>query len=112
MSMCMGDWKKFDIDNSKKWVVAFMDDSSRLITFSGIFDSPITQNPIPVLNQGFREYGTPREILNNHCTQFFSARDRDHAQHTFKNFLNQYEIKPIVTCEKHHQTNGKIEWFF
>ncbi|MDP3562957.1 MAG: DDE-type integrase/transposase/recombinase, partial [Methanoregula sp.] len=79
MSMWQGDWKEFEIDNSKKWVVAFIDDSSRLITCYGVFDYPTTQNTITVLNQGFREYGTPREILTDHGTQFVSARDREHA---------------------------------
>ena len=110
ISMWQGDWKEFEIDNSKKWVVAFIDDSSRLITCYGVFDSPTTQNTIAILNQGFREYGTPREILTDHGTQFVSARDREHAQHTFKDFLNQHEH--IVARVKHPQTNGKIERFF
>jgi putative transposase len=112
MSMWQGDWKEFEIDNSKKWVIAFMDDSSRLITCNGVFDSPTTENTITVLNQGFRDYGTPREILTDHGTQFVSARDREHAHHTFKDFLNQHEIKHIVARVKHPQTNGKIERFF
>jgi putative transposase len=112
MSMWQGDWKEFEIDNSKKWLVAFIDDSSRLITCYGIFDSPTTDNTITVLNIGFREYGTPREILTDHGTQFVSARDREHAQHTFKDFLNQHEIKHIIARVKHPQTNGKIERFF
>jgi len=62
MSMWQGDWKEFEIDNSRKWVVAFIDDSSRLITCYGVFDSPTTENTISILKQGFREYGTPREI--------------------------------------------------
>lgn len=59
MSMWQGDWKEFDIDESKKWIIAFIDDSSRLITCYGVFDSPTTENAIAVLTQRFREYGTP-----------------------------------------------------
>jgi len=59
MSMWQGDWKEFEIDNSKKWVVAFIDDSYRLITCYGVFDSPTTENTISILKQGFREYGIP-----------------------------------------------------
>ena len=66
MSMWQGDWKEFEIDNSKKWMVVFIDDSSRLITCYGVFESPKIQTTITVLNQGFREYGTPREILTDH----------------------------------------------
>ena len=75
MSMWQGDWKEFEIDDSKKWVIAFIDDSSRLITCYGVFTAPTTQNTIAVLTRGFRDYGIPREILTDHSTQFVSARD-------------------------------------
>lgn len=112
MSMWQGDWNELDFDGSKKWVVAFMDDSSRLITCYGVFDSPTTDNTITVLNQGFQEYGTPREILTDNGTQFVSARNREHAHHKFKEFLALHNIKHIPTSIKHPQTNGKIERFF
>jgi len=112
MSMWQGNWKEFDINESKKWVIAFIDDSSRLITCYGVFDSLTTENTIAVLTQGFREYGIPREILTDHGTQFVSARDREHAHYTFKAFLDQHDIKHIVTRVKHPQTNGKIERFY
>jgi putative transposase len=112
MSMWQGDWKEFELDGSKRWLVAFMDDSSRLITCYGVFDSPTTENTIIVLNQGFREYGTPREILTDHGKQFVSARNREHAQHKFRDFLDHHDIKHIVAGVKHPQTNGKIERFF
>ena len=106
MSMWQGDRKELEIDNSKKWLVAFMDDSPPLITCYGGFNSPTTDNAIIILNQGFREYGTPREILTDHGTQFVSARDREDAQHMFKDFLNQHESKHKVARLKHPQTNG------
>ena len=112
MSMWQGDWKEVELDGSKKWLVAFMDDSSRLITCYGVFDSPTTDNTITVLNQGFREYGTPREILTDNGTQFVSARDREHAHHKFGDFLVLHNIRHIPTRIKHPQTNGKIERFF
>jgi putative transposase len=81
------------------------------ITRYGVFDSPITENTIAVLTQGFRKYGIPREILTDHCTQFVSAWDRDLSHHTFKEFLDQHGIRHIVARVKHPQTNGKIERF-
>ncbi|WML67549.1 MAG: hypothetical protein METHP_01088 [Methanoregula sp. SKADARSKE-2] len=54
MSMGQGDWKEFELKGSKKWLIAFMDDSSRLITCYGVFDSPTTENTLTVLNQGFQ----------------------------------------------------------
>lgn len=112
MSLWPGDWKEFVINEKKQWLIAFMDDSSRLITYYGVFDSPTTENAISVLLQGFYEYGFPREILTDHGTQFVSARDREHAHHAFKEFINLYGIKHIIATLKHPQTNGKIERFF
>jgi len=77
-----------------------------------VFDSPTTENTLSVLRQGFAEYGLPGEILTDHGTQFVSARDREHAHHTFKEFLNQNRIQHIVANVKHPKTNGKIERFF
>jgi len=89
-----------------------MDDSSRLITCYGMFDSPTTENTLSVLQQGFAEYGTPREILTDRGTQFVAERDQEHAHHTFKVFLDQNGIKLLVATVKPPQTNGKIERFF
>ncbi len=112
MSMWQGDWKEFELNGSKKWLIAFMDDSSRLITCYGVFDSPTTENTLTVLNQGFQMYGTPREILTDNGTQFVSARNREQAHHKFGEFLVHHNIKHIPTRIKHPQTNGKIERFF
>ena len=112
MSLWQGDWKEFTMNDRKQWLIAFMDDSSRLITCYGVFDAPTTENTLAVLRQGFAEYGIPREILTDHGTQFVAARDREHARHTFKEFLDLYGVKHIVATVKHPQTNGKIERFF
>lgn len=112
MSIWQGDWKEFEFQGRKQWIVAFLDDSSRLITCYGVFSSPTTENTITVLNQGFNEYGTPREILTDHGTQFVSAWDQDHSRHVFKEFLEENNINHIIARVKHPQTNGKIErWF-
>ena len=77
-----------------------------------MFSLPTPENTIAVLNQGFNEYGTPREILTEHGTKFVSAWDQDHSRHSFKDFLEENEINHIIARVKHPQTNGKIErWF-
>jgi putative transposase len=112
MSLWQGDWKEFEFQGRKQWIVAFLDDSSRLITCYGVFSSPTTENTITVLNPGFCEYGTPREILTDHGNQFVSVWDRDHSRHLFKDFLEENNINHIIARVKHPQTNGKIErWF-
>jgi transposase InsO family protein len=58
---------------------------------------------------GVHEYGTPREILTDHGTQFVSVWDRDLSHHSFKDFLDLNNINHIIAQVKHPQTNGKIE---
>jgi putative transposase len=101
MSLWQGDWKQVTIGGQVKWLIAFMDDSSRLITCHGIFNSPTTENTILVLQMGFAQYGIPREILTDHGTQFVSARDRNNASHTFKDFLDSHGIKHIIARIRH-----------
>jgi putative transposase len=67
MSMWQGDWKELDIDGSRKGIVAFIDDSSRLITCHGIFDSPTTENTIAVLAQ-------VKEFLDQYDVRHIVAR--------------------------------------
>lgn len=89
-----------------------MDDSSRLITCSGVFISTPTENTLAVLNQGFAKYGVPLEILTDYGSQFVAARDQEHARHTFKELLDNNGNKNIVASVKHPLTNGKTERFF
>jgi len=112
MSLWQGVWKAFEYDGTHKWVIAFKDNSFRLITCYGVVGTPTTENTLSVLLQGFAVYGVPRENLTAHDTQFVSARDRENAQHTFKAFLELNGIKHIVARINHQQTNGQIERFF
>ncbi|MBO8182866.1 MAG: transposase [Archaeoglobus sp.] len=112
MSLWQGDWKMIHLNGEEKWMIAFMDDASRIITCFGVFDSATTENTIKVLKEGFAEYGIPDEILTDHGTQFVPSRKRDEAKHKFKQFLAEHRIKHVVARIKHPQTNGKIERFF
>ncbi len=112
MSLWQGDWKAINFNGKKQWIIAFMDDASRLITCYGIFDSATTENTIKVLKEGFAEYGAPDEILTDHGTQFVAVKSREKAKHRFKDFLAENRVKHIVARINHPQTNGKIERFF
>ena len=112
MSMWQGDWKRILVNGQERWLVVFLDDSSRLITCYGVFENPTTENTLIILQRGFKEYGTSREILTDYGTQLVSSRNREEAEHTFKTFLENYGINHIVARVKHPQTNGKIERFF
>lgn len=112
MSLWQGDWKMVKLNNNDYWLVAFIDDSSRLVTCYGVFDRPTTMNTIKVLEKRFEQYGIPREILTDNGTQFVSARNSETAEHNFKKFLEFHGIKHIRARVHHPQTNGKIERFF
>ena len=112
MSLWQGDWKMISLDGQNRWLIAFMDDSSRLITCYGVFDRPTTHFTMQILEQGFREYGTPLEILTDNGSQFVSARNPKTADHTFRKFLESHGIRHIRARVNHPQTNGKIERFF
>ena len=112
MSLWQGDWKQVTINGEVKQIIAFMDDASRLITCYGVFDEATTDNTIKVLKKGFSEYGKPNEILTDHGIQFVPSKNREKADHRFKDFLEENGIKHIVARIKHPQTNGKIERFF
>jgi len=112
MSLWQRDWKYLTLHGKGVWLIAFMDDSSRLITCFGVFDRPTTEYTIQVLNRGFQEYGVPREILTDNGSQFVASRDPETADHTFRTFLDSHGIHHIRARVNHPQTNGKIERFF
>lgn len=112
MSLWQGDWKMVSLDGQDRWLIAFMDDSSRLITCYGIFHRPTTEYTIQILEQGFQEYGVPREILTDNGSQFVASRNPETADHTFRKFLEYHGVRHIRARVNHPQTNGKIERFF
>ena len=101
MSLWQGDWKLINLNGEEKWIIAFMDDASRVVTCCGVFDEATTENTIKVLRRGFAEYGIPDEILTDHGTQFVPSRNRDSASHKFKQFLAEHG----VSCQDKASSN-------
>ena len=92
MSMWQGEWKPVRLgDGSEKWMIAFMDDASRKIMCYGLYDRATTENTIKTLEEGFRVYGYPREILTDHGPQFTSnKKDRKgRFVHEFEEYLKE-----------------------
>lgn len=112
MTLWQGDWKQVTIDGTVQWLIAFLDDASRLITCWGLFQSPTTAATIMVLETGFARYGVPNEILTDHGPQFVSNQKTGTPHHEFGRFLEHHHIRHIVARRNHPQTNGKIERFF
>ena len=54
----------------QEWLVGILDDHSRFVTASELFDEGITENIIWLLDRAVHEYAKPREILTDHGSQF------------------------------------------
>jgi len=96
-----------------KWIIAVIDDSSRLILAYGEFSHATVKNTILVLKQAL-EYGNIKQVITDHGTQFtankFDKNGKAYSQ--FAEFCKQNNIKQILCRVKHPQSNGKIErWF-
>lgn len=94
------DWFEYN----RMQIIAYLDDASRLVTAVGVFDDATAENAVLVLNQAVQEYGTPKQVISDHGTQF--------TANIFKERLEQLGIEHIKARVKHPQTNGKMErWF-
>ncbi len=98
----------------KRYLIAYIDDSSRFITGYGVFISPSTENTLSVLEDAIGTYGTPDEILTDHGSQFYSnyGAMKSPGISKFQEYLQSHGIKHILGRIDHPQTNGKIERFF
>jgi len=57
----------FQVKRQRRWLIALIDEASRLITCFGVFDKTTTDNTIKVLREGFAEYGTLMDHGNSIC---------------------------------------------
>jgi len=112
MSLWHGDWCLFRHHGKAYWLIAFIDDSSRLITCYGVFKKATASNTVDVLKQGFDKYGIPDAIVTDNGTQFVPVKSNDPMAHEFTGFLKRNGVKHIRAHPSHPQTNGKIERTF
>jgi hypothetical protein len=45
-----------------KWIIAYLDDASRLIVGYGVFDEATTDNALQVLKEAMDNYGKPESF--------------------------------------------------
>ena len=110
MSLWHTDWFFYN----GKWIIAYLDDASRLITGYRVFDKATTENAIKVLKEAMDNYGKPESILTDRGTQFYASAGEKKAKGVskFEKFLAENGIRHIVGRVNHPQTNGKIEKFY
>ena len=92
-----------------RWLITILDDHSRFVTASEIFNEGTAENAIWLLDQAINEYSKPREILTDHGSQFWSVRK---GESSFDTYCQQHGIKHILGGIGKPTTQGKIErWF-
>ncbi len=82
-----------------KQCIIYIDDASRFIPSHGEFDNANTDNSLKVFQRGLK-YGTPKQVMSDHGTQF---------EEQFKEGIKQFGAKHIKARVKHPQSNGKAE---
>jgi len=107
-SLWHADW----FEEQQEQIILFEDDASRLITGYGVFSKANMENTNQVLNQAINNYGTPKQMMTDHGTQFTTLPREtcpDPQQNMFQQLLKQYGIIHIKARVKHPQSNGKVE---
>jgi putative transposase len=107
-SLWHADW--FEEPHEK--IILFEDDASRFITGFGVFSNANMENSNQVLHQAISSYGSPKQMMTDHGTQFTSLPREtcpDPQQNKFQQLLKSYGILHIKARVKHPQSNGKVE---
>lgn len=99
------DWSEYQGRN----IIIYIDDASRLITGYGEFKNATTDNTIMVYDNAVAKWGTPREVMSDHGTQFCVDKD---SNYRFRDHLLSSKVKHILARVKHPQSNGKAERAF
>ena len=92
-----------------RWLIAILDDHSRFVTGSEIFNEGTAENVIWLLDQAIHEYAKPKQILTDHGNVFWSMRG---GESSFTAYCQRQRIKHILGGIGKPTTQGKIErWF-
>jgi len=106
------DWTKY----KGKWYCSFIDDRSRKIMISGIFNEATTKNTLFLLYQAILiNQVCPAVILSDKGSQFYANKKNKRCKRAISEFEKELETLGIelwTSRRNHPQTNGKMEkWF-
>jgi putative transposase len=105
-------WHADWFEQTHEQIILFEDDASRFITGCGVFSNATSENSNLVLKKAIQSYGTPKQVMTDHGTQFTSL-SRENCpvpqQNEFQQLLKQRGIIHIKARVKHPQSNGKVE---
>jgi transposase InsO family protein len=92
-----------------RWLVGILDDCSRFVPGSDLFNEGTAENVIWLWDRAIHEYGKPREALTDHGSVFWSVRK---GESSFDRYCQQQGIKHVMGGIGKPTTQGKIErWF-
>ncbi len=110
-SLVHGDWHRSD--ESKPYAIVWMDDASRKILGYGEFEKATTEHSIQTLEMAIAHASqykiVIREVNTDRGTQFYSNKG---GKSQFQRYLEEREIKHVVSRKNNPQTNGKVERFW
>jgi len=100
------DWK---LTRDDEWMITFLDDHSRFIPGSRVYENATAGNALQVLRQALKEYGLPQQILTDQGVQFHTWQEDGKTK--FTKYLEHNGIQHIVASKRRPTTIGKVERF-
>ena len=94
--------------NPEKYSISIIDDHSRFLVGCEIQNHPVTVDDIILLlKKAIEKYGSPREILTDHGTQFYASWENTISSFTL--WCNEHGITHILAGVRRPTTIGKVE---
>lgn len=106
--MWQSDIFTFRLGGRYAYLIAFLDDYSRLVTAADLFRSPTAAAVIEVYRQGVGEFQPPKEMLTDNGRQYTTWRGTSR----FEAELKKDRVAHFKSRPHHPMTLGKIERFW
>ena len=106
--MWQSDIFTFRLGGRYAYLIAFLDDYSRLVTGADLFRSPTAHAVIEVYRQAVGEFQPPKEMLTDNGRQYTTWRGTSR----FEAELKKDRVAHIKSRPQHPMTLGKIERFW
>ena len=97
---------------TKKKLLAILDDKSRFIVYVGLFDEATAENSAIGLKTAIEKYCAPKEIVSDNGSHFKKPHSKKVVVSPLREIEEAYRIKHIFIRAYHPQSNGKIERLF